>query len=86
MVLFKQGITQVAKTDIAKSVAQALVDMGVEHVVVDNTRRHPRVLWEDLGGTIRGIVTVPGSAGDRRSLINNIKMAQRLVRQARQEA
>lgn len=73
------------RTSIAREVRKALVEMGVEHVVVDLTRRHPRVLWEDRGGVLRGIVTVPGTAGDRRSLLNNIKMAQRLVRQARGE-
>lgn len=74
-----------AKQDIARAVASALVALGVEHVVVDRTRRHPRVLWEDRGGSLRGIVTVPGSSGDRRSEINNVKMAIRLVRQARGE-
>lgn len=72
-----------AKTDIARAVRDALVEMGVEHVVVDYGRRHPRVLWEDRGGTLRGIVTVPGTTGDHRALLNNVKMAQRLVRQAR---
>lgn len=74
-----------AKQDIAAAVADALVQMGVEHVVIDRTKRHPRVLWTDRGGALRGIVTVPGSASDRRSLVNNVTMARRLVRQARGE-
>lgn len=72
-----------ARESIVKSVRDALVAMGVEHVVIDLSHRHPRVLWEDRGGTLRGIVTVPGTTGDRRALLNNVKMAQRLVRQAR---
>lgn len=74
-----------SKPSIAKAVRDALVAMGVEHVVIDLGRRHPRVLWEDRGGRLRGIVTVPGTTGDHRALMNNVKMAQRLVRQAREE-
>lgn len=72
-----------ARQDIAGAVADALVVMGVEQVVIDRSHRHPRVLWEDRGGTLRGIITVPSTASDRRSLVNNVTMARRLVRQAR---
>lgn len=74
-----------ARQDIAGAVADALVAMGVESVVIDRSRRHPRVLWSDRADSIRGIITVPGSASDRRSLVNNITMARRIVRQARGE-
>lgn len=74
-----------ARPDIAAAVADALVAMGVEQVVTDRTRRHPRVLWSDRGGALQGIVTVPSTASDRRSMVNNITMARRLVRQARGE-
>jgi hypothetical protein len=72
------------RQDIAEAVAQALRDMRVEDVTVDRSRRHPRVLWRDMGGSIQGILTVPGTASDHRSLLNNVRMAQRLVRQARE--
>lgn len=72
------------KQDIAEAVASALREMGVDEVQVDRTRRHPRVLWRDRGGAIEGIITVPGTASDHRSLLNNVRMAQRLVRQARE--
>lgn len=73
------------KQDIADAVADALRDMSVQEVKVDRSRRHPRVLWRDRGGRIEGIITVPGTASDHRSLLNNVKMAQRLVRRARGE-
>lgn len=72
------------KQDIAETVAAALRAMRVEEVTVDRSRRHPRVLWRDMGGRIEGILTVPGTASDHRSLLNNVRMAQRLVRQARE--
>jgi hypothetical protein len=72
-----------AKQDIAEAVASAIREMGVRDVSIDRSRRHPRVLWSEAGGQRRGIITVPGSASDHRSLLNNVKMAQRLVRQAR---
>jgi len=72
-----------ARQDVAGAVADALVEMGVEHVAIDRRRSHPRVLWEDRGGTLRGIVTCPGSASDRRSMINCVMTARRMVRQAR---
>lgn len=81
-----------AKQDIASAVADALIQMGVESVVIDRSHRHPRVLWADRissmapgRGPIRGIITVPSTASDRRSLVNNVTMARRLVRQARGE-
>ena len=74
-----------ARQDIAAAVEEVLVAMGVESVIVDRSRAHPRVLWSDRGGTLRGIVTVPGTASDRRSLANNVAMARRLVRLARGE-
>jgi hypothetical protein len=73
-----------ARQDIATAVHKALTEMGVEEVRIDRSRRHPRVLWRDLGGQIHGILTVPGTASDHRSLLNNVRMAQRLVRQARE--
>lgn len=72
-----------AKVRIHDAVADALRAMDVESVTIDLSRRHPRILWEDRGGSIRGIITVPGTASDRRSLLNNITMARRIVRQAR---
>lgn len=74
-----------AKQTIHGAVADALRVMGVEAVTIDLSRRHPRILWEDRGGTIRGIIVVPGTASDRRSLVNNVTMARRIVRQARGE-
>jgi hypothetical protein len=72
----------VARQDIASAVAEAIRQMGVRDVQIDRTRKHPRVLWRE--GRAEGIITVPGSASDHRSLLNNVKMAQRLVRQARE--
>jgi len=77
-------VSAMSRCCVAGAVRTALVEMGVEHVVVDYQRRHPRLLWEDRGGLLRGIVTVPGTPGDHRSLLNNVRMAQRLVRQARE--
>lgn len=74
-----------SRPDVAAAVADALVAMGVESVTTDRSKRHPRVLWSDRGDTLRGIITVPGTASDRRSLVNNVTMARRLVRQARGE-
>ena len=70
-----------ARQTIHGAVADALREMGVEKVIVDLTRRHPRVLWEDRDQ--RGIITVPGTASDRRSMVNNVTMARRIIRQAR---
>ncbi len=71
-----------ARQDIAQAVADALTEMGVT-VSIDRGGRHPKVLWSDPVSGARGIVTTPGTASDHRSLLNNVRMAQRHVRQAR---
>ena len=72
-----------AKVKIHDAVADTLVQMGVESVTVDTSRRHPRVLWSDRGGTLRGIITCPSTSSDHRSLMNAVTLARRQVRQAR---
>ena len=72
-----------AKLSIMDAVADALLEMGVESVTIDRTRNHGRILWSDRGGELKGIITVPKTPGDRRSLVNNITMARRIVRTAR---
>lgn len=69
-----------ARDCVADAVRRALEEMGVV-VVVDTARRHPQLRWCD--GELTGVLHVPGTPGDHRSLLNNVKMAQRLVRQAR---
>lgn len=74
-----------AKVRIHDAVADALRAMDVAVVTIDLSHRHPRVLWDDAGKSgQKGIITVPGTSGDRRALLNNITMARRIVRAARE--
>jgi hypothetical protein len=75
-----------AKIKCHEAVADALRAMGVETVTTEIAgRKHPRVLWSDRGGSIRGIVTCTSTPSDRRSLLNCISDARRQVRLARGE-
>jgi hypothetical protein len=74
-----------AKQKIHDAVADTLVQMGVEVVTVDTSRRHPRVLWSDRGGTLKGIITCSSTASDYRSILNAVATARRQVRLARGE-
>lgn len=71
-----------SRTDIVKAVVAALEEMGCTVTVIHN-RRHPQIRWHDpVSGTL-GMATVPGTTGDRRALLNNVRMVQRLVRMGR---
>lgn len=68
---------------VAEAVRSALERMGARARVEYPPRAHPRVHWTD--GELRGTVFVPGTAGEHRSRLNNIRMAERLLRQARRQ-
>lgn len=72
-----------AKQTIQDAVVDALRAMGVEEISVRMGGKHPQVLWADRQSGKKGIITVPGSTGDRRAMLNNITMARRIIRQAR---
>lgn len=67
---------------IIQAVVETLQELGVD-CRPDRSARHPRVLWEDPQSGQRGIITVPGSPSDHRSLVNNVTMARRIIRAAR---
>ena len=76
-----------AQRTLAREVADVLLEMGVESVTIETQgRSHPRIVWSDRGGTIGGRITVPSGRNGGRSVKNNIVMARRLVRQAREGA
>lgn len=74
-----------SKQDIVRAVVEALEEMGCT-VTVDRTRRHPQIRWHDPVSGAPGLATVPGTTGDRRALLNNVRMVQRLVRMSRSVA
>lgn len=72
------------KRDIAAACATALRDMGCT-VTIDRSRPHPQVRWTDPVSGAPGLANVPATASDHRSLLNNVRMVQRLVRIARSQ-
>lgn len=71
-----------SRQDIAQAVVEALEEMGCT-ATIDRSRRHPQIRWMDPVSGTPGLASVPGTTGDRRALLNNVRMVQRLVRIAR---
>lgn len=74
-----------ARQTIQAAVVDTLAQMGVTDVQVRMGGRHPQIMWRDAQSGRQGIITVPGTSGDRRAMLNNITMARRIIRQARGE-